>query len=68
LIIGEASKRVSEITRQTLPAIPWAAISGMRNRLVHEYDEIDLDVVWDTAVNALPSLILELKKVVPPDE
>jgi uncharacterized protein with HEPN domain len=68
LIIGEASKRVSEITRQTLPAIPWAAISGMRNRLVHEYDEIDLDVVWDTAVNGLPSLILELKKVVPPDE
>jgi uncharacterized protein with HEPN domain len=68
LIIGEASKRVSEITRQTLPAIPWAAISGMRNRLVHEYDEIDLDVVWDTAVNGLSSLILELKKVVPPDE
>jgi uncharacterized protein with HEPN domain len=68
LIIDEASKRVSEITRQTLPAIPWAAISGMRNRLVHEYDEIDLDVVWDTAVNGLPSLILELKKVVPPDE
>jgi uncharacterized protein with HEPN domain len=68
LIIGEASKRVSEITRQTLTAIPWAAINGMRNRLVHEYDEIDLDVVWDTAVNGLPSLILELKKVVPPDE
>jgi len=68
LIIGEASKRVSETTRQTLTAIPWAAISGMRNRLVHEYDEIDLDVVWDTAVNGLPNLILELTKVVPPDE
>lgn len=60
LIVGEASKRVSEITRQTLTAIPWAAISGMRNRLVHEYDEIDLDVVWDTAVNGLPTLISEL--------
>jgi uncharacterized protein with HEPN domain len=68
LIIGEASKRVSEITRKTLTTIPWAAISGMRNRLVHEYDEIDLDVVWDTAVNSLPSLVLELEKVVPPDE
>jgi len=42
LIIGEASKRVSETTRQTLTTIPWAAINGMRNRLVHEYDEIDL--------------------------
>jgi uncharacterized protein with HEPN domain len=68
LIIGEASKRVSEKTQQTLTKIPWAAISGMRNRLVHEYDEIDLDVVWDTAVNSLPILILELEKVVPPDD
>nr|WP_242042036.1 HepT-like ribonuclease domain-containing protein [Alkalinema sp. FACHB-956] len=40
----------------------------MRNRLVHEYDEIDLDVIWDTAVNSLPNLILELEKVVPPNE
>lgn len=68
LIIGEASKRVSETTRQALTTIPWIAINGMRNRLVHEYDEIDLEIVWDTAVNNLPILILELKKVVPPDE
>ncbi|XHX76135.1 MAG: DUF86 domain-containing protein [Stenomitos frigidus ULC029] len=68
LIIGEASKRVSETTRQTLTTIPWAAMSGMRNRLIHEYDEIDLDIVWDTAVNSLPALILELEKVVPLDE
>lgn len=36
----------------------------MRNRLVHEYDSIDLDVVWDTTVKSLPILILELKKVI----
>jgi uncharacterized protein with HEPN domain len=64
LIIGEASKRIPESTRQTLTTIPWAAISGMRNRLVHEYDEIDLDVVWDTIVHNLPTLILELQKLV----
>jgi uncharacterized protein with HEPN domain len=68
LIIGEASKRVSETTRQALTTIPWAAMSGMRNRLIHEYDEIDLDIVWDTAINSLPVLILELEKVVPADE
>jgi uncharacterized protein with HEPN domain len=68
LIIGEASKRVSETTRQTLTTIPWAAISGMRNRLVHEYDEIDLDVVWETIVNSLPILLIELEKLVPPEE
>ncbi len=64
LIIGEASKRIPESTRQTLTTIPWVAISGMRNRLVHEYDEIDLDVVWDTIVHNLPALILELQKLV----
>ena len=68
LIIGEASKRVSETTQQTLIAIPWTAMNGMRNRLVHEYDEIDLNVVWDTAVNSLPTLISELEKIVPSDE
>jgi len=64
-IIGEAAKRVSEPTRNSLTTIPWSVINGMRNRLVHEYDGIDLDVVWDTAIKSLPSLILELKKVIP---
>jgi uncharacterized protein with HEPN domain len=68
LIIGEASKRVSETTRQALITIPWVAINGMRNRLVHEYDEIDLDILWDTAVNSLPTLIEELRKTVPFNE
>ncbi len=65
LIIGEAAKRISEPTRNRLTTIPWSAINGMRNRLVHEYDGIDLDVVWDTAIKSLPTLILELKKVIP---
>ncbi|MDX2212227.1 MAG: DUF86 domain-containing protein [Oculatellaceae cyanobacterium bins.114] len=65
LIIGEASRRVSETTRQTLSTIPWAAINGMRNRLVHEYDEVDLDIVWSTVINSLPTLIEELEKIVP---
>lgn len=67
-IIGEAARRISESTRQTLPTIPWTAINGMRNRLVHEYDEIDLDTVWDTVINSLPILISELEQVVPPKQ
>ncbi len=67
LIIGEASKRVSEKTRQTFTAIPWRAISGMRNRLVHEYDDVDLDIIWDTVVNGLPILVSELEKMIPPE-
>ena len=68
IIIGEASKRVSEAMRQSIPIIPWTAISGMRNRCIHEYDEISLNIVWETIVNNLPNLILELEKIVPPDE
>ena len=57
LIIGEASKRVSKTTRQALTTIPWAAMNGMRNRLVHEYDEIDLDILCDTAVKRVSWLV-----------
>lgn len=64
LIIGEASNRISQVTQLNLPAIPWRFINGMRNRLVHEYDDIDFDIVWDTLQKSLPSLIIELEKIV----
>ncbi|GFE67485.1 DUF86 domain-containing protein [Chroococcus sp. FPU101] len=59
-IIGEAARRISEITRQTYPKIPWSNINGMRNRLIHEYDDLDLDIVWDTVLTSLPLLIEEI--------
>ncbi len=45
-VLGEAAARVSDETRQTAPDIPWNAIVGMRNRLVHGYFNIDVDIVW----------------------
>ena len=66
LVIAEAVKRVSEATRQTLPNISWQEINGMRNRLVHEYDEIDLNIVWDVIQSEIPSLIESLNLQVPP--
>lgn len=45
LIIGEASSRISQNTQQSLLTIPWRLIKGMRNRLVHEYDDLDLDTI-----------------------
>ena len=66
-IIGEASNRVSKKTQQALPIIPWRLINGMRNRLVHEYDDIDLDTVWDTLEKSLPNLISELEKITSSD-
>ena len=67
-IIGEASRRLSDSTRTTLSQIPWRRTIGMRNIIIHEYDEVDLEVVWDTIQNYLPPLIVELEKVVPPED
>jgi uncharacterized protein with HEPN domain len=67
LVIAEAARRVSETTRQTLPNISWSEINGMRNRLVHEYDDVNLDIVWDVVQSEIPSLIEELKLQIPPE-
>lgn len=52
-VIGEAASRVSDETRAANPAIPWSAIVGMRNRLVHGYFDIDTEIVWKTATEEL---------------
>lgn len=61
-IVGEAASQVSPASRQSCPAIPWASVVGMRNRLIHGYFDIDLDRVWDTVVDDLPALIDELRR------
>lgn len=66
--IGEAAARVSEPTRVTHPEIPWREIIGMRHHLVHGYFEVDLDKMWDTVQNDLPTLIAKLEPLVPPEE
>ena len=63
-IIGEAANRVSQAARREYPKIPWSQIIAMRNRLVHGYDIIDLDLLWDTVANDLPPLITALKEIV----
>ena len=61
-IVGEASGRVSQDFRRDHSEIPWNRISGIRNRLVHGYFDIDLDIVWETVTTRLPELIAQLKK------
>jgi uncharacterized protein with HEPN domain len=67
LIIGEASNRIPQNTQQSLPTIPWRLIKGMRNRLIHEYDDLDLDTIWETVKTSLPILVVELEKIVSSD-
>jgi len=66
-IIGEAAQRVSNETRGKYPQIPWHEMAGMRNLVIHEYDVVDINQVWDTVHNKIPSLIKELSKIVPPE-
>jgi uncharacterized protein with HEPN domain len=61
MVIAEAARRVSDTTRQEQVDISWAEINGMRNRLVHEYDAVDFDIVWDVVQNEIPRLIAILK-------
>lgn len=63
-IVGEAANRVSEETRKANPKIPWPQIIGMRNRLIHGYDVIDFDLLWDTVTDDLPPLIATLQEIV----
>lgn len=59
-ILGEPASRVSAETRSGVPAIPWAAIVGMRNRLGHAYFDIDSDIVWRTATIEIPGMLPSL--------
>jgi len=63
-IIGEAATQVSEELQDKTPEIPWFIIIGMRNRLIHAYFAIDLNVVWGTSTTDIPLLITELKKLI----
>ncbi|OGJ88906.1 MAG: hypothetical protein A2268_11980 [Candidatus Raymondbacteria bacterium RifOxyA12_full_50_37] len=55
-IIGEASKHLSRGFKAKHPDIPWKAIAGMRDKLIHDYFGIDYNAVWDTAIKDIPFL------------
>ncbi|MCC7207773.1 MAG: DUF86 domain-containing protein [Anaerolineae bacterium] len=62
-ILGEAASRVSAELRAAHPDIPWPAITGMRNRLIHAYFAVDIDRVWETVSLSIPSLISQLETI-----
>ncbi len=62
-IVGEAASKLSMEARQELADVPWPRITGMRNRLVHAYMHVNEDILWTTAVDHLPGLVLRLRQI-----
>ena len=62
-VVGEAAARVTPEGQEKYPSIPWPQVASMRNRLIHGYDQVDLNILWDTIEDDLPPLIVELEKI-----
>lgn len=65
MIIGEAAKHLSAEFRETHAGIPWNTIARMRDRLIHGYSTVDINVVWNTALAGIPQLLRELEPLAP---
>ena len=62
--LGELSHRLSDEFQNTNSTIPWKAFYGMRNKIIHDYDGVNLKVVWETITEDLPALAEQLRKIV----
>ena len=62
-IVGEAAKNLSNEFTKANSDIPWKKLAGVRDRLIHHYFGINLDIVWSIVKDEMPSLIIEFKKI-----
>lgn len=67
-IVGEAASKISSEFVAEHPEIPWAEITGMRHRLIHDYRHVDVERVWYTVTERVPELIVLLEPLIPPEE
>jgi uncharacterized protein with HEPN domain len=65
-VIGEAARRVSPEGRAAHPEIPWREVMGIRHKIVHDYMDLNDDVIWEVVTRDLPGLVQQLERFVPP--
>lgn len=63
MVMGEAVKRLSKEFRGQHPEVPWTLIAGMRDKLIHGYDIVDIEEVWQTATEDVPSLLEMIQRL-----
>lgn len=63
-IIGEAVKKIPDSIREDYPSVAWHNIAGLRNRVIHVYFNIDMDVIWDVVQSKLPPLRMQIQQLI----
>lgn len=63
-VVGEAAARIPQDYRDEHPGIPWSGVVGLRNRLIHGYDDVDYDIVWKILTGDLPPLVKALEQAI----
>ncbi len=66
-VIGEAAGRISSQFQEKYAEIPWSEMRGMRNRMIHRYDDIDMNIVWNTAQEDIPHLLAIIEPLASPE-
>lgn len=62
-ILGEDAKLLTDKTKEKYPDIPWRDIAGTRDKLIHDYFGVNIDIVWDIAKNEIPTIAAQLQDI-----